>query len=402
MVRRQKEQNAQSLSAGAVMKSQIVTELKTKFAPAEKATAGQVSTDNKFLLENGAAKALLDGFPEPAAVLNQQRQIILANNKLATLLGRSPESLLGLRPGEAFDCLHWNDCEGGCGTSESCRLCGAVNAIMNSQKSSLPDVQECRTTSVGPQGEVSFDFQILASPFDMGPPFTIFACRDISHEKRREVLERIFFHDILNSAGNVKGLIEILPRVPAAKVSEILSMALNAAQQLVDDIQAGRDLTLAERNELQVNNGEVNVPELLSEVCTIYRHHPLGIGKHIGLAGTSGETTIWSDETLLRRILGNLIKNALEAEPEGEKITVSFENAVLPVFQVHNRSAMPEDVSLQIFQRSFTTKGGNGRGIGTYSIRLLAERYLGGRVEFSSTPEKGTTFRVHVPSRPLS
>ncbi|MFA7348153.1 MAG: ATP-binding protein, partial [Desulfurivibrionaceae bacterium] len=57
---------------------------------------------------------------------------------------------------------------------------------------------------------------------------------------------------------------------------------------------------------------------------------------------------------------------------------------------------MPENVQLQIFQRSFSTKG-TGRGLGTYSIKLLGERYLKGRVSFTSTPEKGTTFRFRCP-----
>lgn len=57
---------------------------------------------------------------------------------------------------------------------------------------------------------------------------------------------------------------------------------------------------------------------------------------------------------------------------------------------------MPYDVQLQVFQRSFSTKG-IGRGLGTYSIRLLSERYLSGRVSFTSTPEAGTTFYAWYP-----
>ena len=38
---------------------------------------------------------------------------------------------------------------------------------------------------------------------------------------------------------------------------------------------------------------------------------------------------------------------------------------------------MPDEVKAQIFERSFSTKG-RGRGIGTYSIKLLTERYLEG------------------------
>ncbi len=65
-------------------------------------------------------------------------------------------------------------------------------------------------------------------------------------------------------------------------------------------------------------------------------------------------------------------------------------------FWVHNDGVMPRDVQLQVFQRSFSTKG-PGRGLGTYSIKLLTERYLHGRASFTSTPETGTTFSVTYP-----
>ena len=65
-------------------------------------------------------------------------------------------------------------------------------------------------------------------------------------------------------------------------------------------------------------------------------------------------------------------------------------------FWVHNQGHMPRKVQLQVFQRSFSTKGA-GRGIGTYSVKLLTERYLGGRVTFTSEPQAGTTFRIRLP-----
>ena len=58
---------------------------------------------------------------------------------------------------------------------------------------------------------------------------------------------------------------------------------------------------------------------------------------------------------------------------------------------------MPDEVQLQLFQRSFSTKGQTGRGIGTYSMKLLGERYLGGRVEFISRHPEGTTFTLSLP-----
>ena len=97
------------------------------------------------------------------------------------------------------------------------------------------------------------------------------------------------------------------------------------------------------------------------------------------------------------RILGNLTKNDLEATPEGGVITLwcRQEGRGLSI-SVHNEGVMPEPSQLQVFQRSFSTKG-EGRGLGTYGSRLLAERYLQGEVSFSSTKAAGTTFTVSLP-----
>jgi signal transduction histidine kinase len=96
--------------------------------------------------------------------------------------------------------------------------------------------------------------------------------------------------------------------------------------------------------------------------------------------------------------LGNLIKNALEASTRGETVTVKSEKKgdAYVCFKVHNPAVMPENVQLQIFNRSFTTKG-VGRGLGTYSVKLLTTRYLKGSVSFISNKESGTTFEISLP-----
>ena len=48
-----------------------------------------------------------------------------------------------------------------------------------------------------------------------------------------------------------------------------------------------------------------------------------------------------------------------------------------------------------MFQRSFSTKGA-GRGLGTYSIKLLGEKYLNGKVGFISEQGRGTIFSVEL------
>jgi signal transduction histidine kinase len=92
-----------------------------------------------------------------------------------------------------------------------------------------------------------------------------------------------------------------------------------------------------------------------------------------------------------------MLKNALEASAKGDVITLSAKKLDNQIeFSVHNPSYMPRDVQLQVFKRSFSTKGAS-RGLGTYSMRLLSERYLKGAVSFTSFEEGGTTFTGRYP-----
>jgi sensor histidine kinase regulating citrate/malate metabolism len=60
-----------------------------------------------------------------------------------------------------------------------------------------------------------------------------------------------------------------------------------------------------------------------------------------------------------------------------------------------NPTYMTEETKLQVFQRSFSTKGIN-RGLGTYSMKLLGERYLKGKVGFTSDEKNGTHFFIRL------
>ena len=117
--------------------------------------------------------------------------------------------------------------------------------------------------------------------------------------------------------------------------------------------------------------------------------------------GEEAAGAIRSDGTILRRVLGNLVKNALEATPEGGTVRISSRDlGDRVVLEVNNPGVMPREVQLQIFQRSFSTKADRGRGIGTYSVKLFVERYLKGTVGFASAEPGGTTFSVTLPKSP--
>jgi signal transduction histidine kinase len=210
----------------------------------------------------------------------------------------------------------------------------------------------------------------------------------------------MFFHVVLNLAGALRNLLDLWPLLSPAEASEMAQKVSPLAAQLVEEICAQRDLAAAERGDLVPRPELVAPGQLLEGLVTLYRGHAVAEGKIITVAVEPGVLRLKSDARLLNRVLGNLLKNALEASARGETVTLSYREGRDARFEVHNQSVMPEAVRLQIFQRSFSTKGGTGRGIGTYSARLLATRYLGGRLTFTSAAGAGTTFAVTLPLQP--
>jgi signal transduction histidine kinase len=230
-----------------------------------------------------------------------------------------------------------------------------------------------------------------------GRLFTVFAASDISSEKRREVLERTFFHDILNTAGIVLGATHFLRKGEEATREQFLELVARGSEQLVEEINSHRDLLSAEKGGLQTAPGEVDSLVILEGLRSQYSASLLAEGKTITVDEGAEAVEFKTDRVLLVRVLGNLLKNALEATETGGTVTLSCRlDGEQVLFSVHNPAIMSHSVQLQLFQRSFSTKG-TGRGIGAYSIKLFTENYLGGQVQFESEEPMGTTFQVMLP-----
>lgn len=369
----------------------------TRFAPAERAPEAAIEAAHRSLGGLDILRLVLDAMPDCVMVLNRHRQIVFGNSaveELARSLGQT--SFLGLRPGEFLSCRQAVSSEGGCGTSEACSTCGAVLAILQAIEGERA-CQECRILRQSVEAPGVLDFRVWATPLHwQGDSYVLFVASDIADEKRRRVLERLFFHDILNTAGVISTMSDMLAhgQVEAEAIKEDLCVA---SSTLVHEIKSQRILLAAENRELAVEWVPVDAREFLESLVHTFRNHEVASGKHIALAPDTASCVFRSDPTLLSRVLGNLLKNALEASQFGDTVTVGWLRLGGRVlFTCHNEGDMPREVQLQVFQRSFSTKG-RDRGVGTYSVKLLTERYLRGAVRFRSTREEGTLFTVDLP-----
>lgn len=369
----------------------------TAYAPAERSSDAEIETQVRYFLLNPHFARLYDAVPDIVMILNENRQIVFANAALLDLLDLQREFFRGgQRPGEMLDCVHAGDEEGeGCGTTEFCSTCGAVQAIMGSLTGRVT-TRECRISRA--DGD-PLDLYVWASPLEEnGQTYSVVVIKDISHEKRRQALEKVFFHDVLNVVANIMASADLLREAgPVEDEVELRANLFNFSQQLAGEIAAQRSLAEAENNELVVHLTTVSSLDVMKAVAKLYAFYDYAALRTIVIAPDAHDVTITSDTVLLQRVLGNLVKNALEASSAGETVTLNCTNGGANVaFSVHNAAFMPRQVQLQVFQRSFSTKG-IGRGLGTFSVRLLSERYLGGSVSFSSSKREGTTFRAVYP-----
>jgi len=371
----------------------------TCFAPSERARHDEIDRQFSVLSEH-AIPIVLNAIPIIAMVLNKQRQVVHGNRKFIDVLGLSDiREALGKRPGEAFRCVHANAHPGGCGTSEFCAHCGAVRSILLGL-AGKDNVQECAINRDTGSGIEALDLRVSSASVQLSTePYLIFSINDVSHEKRRRTLERLFFHDMLNTVGGVQGLMEFLVEEAPEALQADARLIHRAVAQLTDEISYQKQLLAAETNELEVNITPLSSSDILEVVEATFQSSEQARDKRIECHDGCPETLFHSDPVLLRRVLGNMVKNALEATLPGGGVRLGCSAGPETVeFWVQNAGEIPRSVQMRIFSRSFSTKG-MGRGLGTYSIKLLTERYLGGQVSFSSNKAEGTVFRVSLPLR---
>jgi signal transduction histidine kinase len=110
-----------------------------------------------------------------------------------------------------------------------------------------------------------------------------------------------------------------------------------------------------------------------------------------------GLDSISIDPDIMHRVIDNLVKNAVEAMPDGGKLTIEAkrgdDGAVLSISDTG--LGIPEEVRERIFTPLYTTKAG-GMGLGLTYCKRAVEAH-GGTLSFETETGKGTTFTITLP-----
>lgn len=162
---------------------------------------------------------------------------------------------------------------------------------------------------------------------------------------------------------------------------EIRDMAknqVNACDTILDMINRSLDLYKLENGTYPLKREQTDILPLLDRILAgNERIITLGSLKAVILINGSVRRQedafpISCDALLFYSMMSNLITNALEASPKGEKISITLHNEDGITMSVENKGTVPEEIRNRFFEKFVTAGKLNGTGLGTYSARLTA------------------------------
>ena len=187
---------------------------------------------------------------------------------------------------------------------------------------------------------------------------------------------------------------------------ESLDVMHHEAERLTRIVEDLFTLTRADAGQYPLQPSDFYLDELVTE-C-VHSARTLAQAKKISLTFEGApESPIHADESLVRRMLLNLLDNAIKYTPDFGKVTVSFQRngKEYAVNIADTGSGIPAELRPRIFERFFradkarshSENDGGGAGLGLAISRWIAEAHHG-RLELSRSDSTGSTFSAYLPT----
>ncbi|MBN2342076.1 MAG: HAMP domain-containing histidine kinase [Deltaproteobacteria bacterium] len=373
--------------------------METYFASPGRKSGEEIAAQSDRIVNHSVVSAMLKLVSGMLAILNSDRQVVALNDDLADYLGVSDLSAaFGLRPGEAVSCVHAHDMPAGCGTGPFCDSCEAAVAIVTSLQTKKPVTRKCAIETQKNDKTYDLFLQVQAVPVEVeGDTFVILFVQDISASQKWAAMEQVFFHDINNILAGVVSVSNLLLMESSGENRDMVQQLSISSRRITQEVAIQRCLLNSEAHTYSPIWSNISLNEVFSELAATFDTHPAAKGKRLIVPTDVPPIKMKTDFSLLLRVLNNMLVNAFEATDEGGRVVVSYRDVGDELqFSVWNNREIDSSIRQRLFQRNVSTKGGLGRGIGTYSMKLFGEEMLGGKVDYSTSAEEGTQFSLTI------
>jgi PAS domain S-box-containing protein len=204
-------------------------------------------------------------------------------------------------------------------------------------------------------------------------------------------------HDIRNPLQSIAGDLFLMKQeVDASPESECKNNVQESLQSIQEQVDYINKIISDLQDYARPLKPELTDIDLCAAIPKLLLTVPLSQNVE-AFAICSKMPTIRLDLTFLKRILVNLATNAIQAMPNGGKLTIrAYENASKVFISVEDTGVgIPDEIKPKLFQPLMTTKS-KGQGFGLAVVKRLVEK-MNGKIGFESQVGKGTTFTLEFP-----
>ena len=228
------------------------------------------------------------------------------------------------------------------------------------------------------------------------------------------VLSSGIAHEIRNPLAGIKAMVQTLEEEMEENSSQLeyVDRILRQVNRLDDLLKAFFSYARPQRPDPRAEQ----IMHIISEVLPLFRRKMQDKNIEIIENYEKDLFYVFVDSNQIQQVVFNLFLNAIDAMPDGGKITVDAKNSPesKPVIDRRHRMpsllsnnmieirisdtgiGMPQDVIENVFNPFFTTKS-NGTGLGLSIVYQIIKEH-GGQIEVESVPDEGTVFKILLPA----
>ncbi|MDD5370344.1 MAG: ATP-binding protein, partial [Anaerolineaceae bacterium] len=236
--------------------------------------------------------------------------------------------------------------------------------------------------------------------------------RDISERKDldalREDLISMVYHDLRSPLANVVSSLDVMeslmPPQDGGSLSSVLNIAVRSTRRIQRLVNSLLDITRLEAGQTLINQTRVDAHTLVSD--TLDAVEPLSKSKSQCFIMDLPESLpqLWADEDMIRRVMINLLENAVKFSPAKAQIVVGAQRVgdQVEIWVQDSGSGIPaelQDAIFDKFTRLHADSGAKGLGLGLAFCRLAVQAH-GGKIWLESSPKTGSRFHFTLPLAP--
>jgi signal transduction histidine kinase len=239
--------------------------------------------------------------------------------------------------------------------------------------------------------------------------------RDISArretDRMRQDLINMLVHDLRGPVGNLINTIELLPMLLGAvnvsnpKIDRFLDLARRSGQEVRDLVDSMLDVSRLEGGEIYLQRSMVNLDELFQAVTDQVTQRAMSKEMELIIEPIPADMPeVWLDQNMIRRVLINLVDNAIKYTPVGGRVALTsrLEGQTLCLAISDNGPGISPADQARIFKKfsrvDHSANAPSGVGLGLAFCKLAVEAHNGQIwIESEGTPGQGSTFHVALP-----